>query len=416
MHQRPAQGVAHRRRLDQEFKRIEPPVDGLRIGQRARQPLGEQARPCRRHGQVDRRQERAVARAAQGSRELEVGAGRRIDFEARPARAPGRRRERGPGLELGTLDISQRQGGGGDLSARKRAETVEGFDAVELADPALSRGAIAAVARERRRGNAHLTDNLGKQRFVVHRLRCDDLARLKPRDLRGEACFVRLAERDRPGRQIERGEPVNLPSLARARLLDGDQKTRPAGLEQPLLGDRPGSDQPNDVALDDRLRSPLFRLRRVFQLLADGDPMAERDQAVEVVVGALDWDPAHADVLAFMLAALREDNAQRPACDFRVFEEQLVEVAHPVEQQATRIDRLDFQILRHHRREARNGLRIGVVAGGVHRLNLANQRLLRRIGRELSTPSSSRLRDPYCWACLSSNRFLMSHAAPRFQE
>ena len=88
--ERPAQGVAHRRRLDQEIKRIEPPVDGLRIGQRARQPLGKQARAGGRHGQVDRRQERTFAGAAQGSRELEVGAGRRIDLEARPARAPGR--------------------------------------------------------------------------------------------------------------------------------------------------------------------------------------------------------------------------------------------------------------------------------------------------------------------------------------
>ena len=180
--ERPAQGVAHRRRLDQELKRVEPPVDGLRIGQRAREPLGEQTRPGGGHGQVDRRQERAFARAAQGPRELEVGAGRRIDLEARPARAPRRRRERGPGFELGALDISQRQRGGGDLGAGERAEAVEGFDAIELAHPALGRRAIAAVARERRGGNAHLADDLGKRGFVVHRLRRDDLARLQPRD------------------------------------------------------------------------------------------------------------------------------------------------------------------------------------------------------------------------------------------
>ena len=196
-------------RLDQEIKRIEPPIDSLRVGQRTRQPLGEQASPCGGHGQVDRRQKRTVARAAQGPRELEVGAGRGIDFEARPARAPGRSRERRPGLELGALDISQRERGGGDLGAGERAEAVEGFDAVELADPPFGRRAVAAVARERRRGNAHLTDDLGKRRFFVHGLRSDDLARLKPRDLRGEARFVRLAERDRAGRQIERGEPVN---------------------------------------------------------------------------------------------------------------------------------------------------------------------------------------------------------------
>jgi hypothetical protein len=86
-----------------------------------------------------------------------------------------------------------------------------------------------------------------------------------------------------------------------------------------------------------------------------------------------------------VLAALCEDDAERPARDFRVFEEQLVEVAHSVEQQATGIDRLDFEILRHHRREARGGLGIGAVAGGVHRLNLANQSRTRRTGRKIST-------------------------------
>ena len=101
-------------------------------------------------------------------------------------------RERGPGFELGALDVSQRESRGGDLGTAEGAEAVERFDAIELADPAFSRRAIAPVARERRGRNAHLADNLGKQPFVVDRLRCDDLARLQARDLRGEAGFVGL--------------------------------------------------------------------------------------------------------------------------------------------------------------------------------------------------------------------------------
>jgi hypothetical protein len=88
--QRAAQGLAHRRRLDQEIERIEPPVDGLGVGQRTREPLGEQARPGGRHREIDRRQQRALARAAQGPRELEIGASGGIDFEARSARPPRR--------------------------------------------------------------------------------------------------------------------------------------------------------------------------------------------------------------------------------------------------------------------------------------------------------------------------------------
>ena len=52
-----------------------------RIGQRTREPLGEEPRAGRRHREVDRREKRAFARAAERPGELEIGAGRRIDFE-----------------------------------------------------------------------------------------------------------------------------------------------------------------------------------------------------------------------------------------------------------------------------------------------------------------------------------------------
>ena len=70
--------------------------------------------------------------------------------------------------------------------------------------------------------------------------------------------------------------------------------------------------------------------------------MAERDQPVQVVVGALDRHAAHRDVLAEMLAALGQHDAERARRDLGVLEEQLVEVAHPVEQQAIGIGRLDL--------------------------------------------------------------------------
>ena len=148
-------------------------------------PLGEQAGAGGRDGQVDRRQKRAVARAAQGSRELEIGAGRGIDLEARPARPPRRGRERGPGLQLGALDVGQRERGGGDLGARERAEAVEGFDAIELADPAFRRRAVARRRARAASAGTRISRTIwANTRLVVHRLRCDDFARLEARDLR----------------------------------------------------------------------------------------------------------------------------------------------------------------------------------------------------------------------------------------
>ena len=102
------------------------------------------------------------------------------------------RRESRPGLDLGALDIGQRQGGGGDLGARERAETVECLDAVEFADPTFRGRAVAPFARERRRRQPHIGDDLGKQPLVEDRLRSDNLARLEARNLRGEARLVGL--------------------------------------------------------------------------------------------------------------------------------------------------------------------------------------------------------------------------------
>ena len=126
------QRLARRRRLDQKIERAEPFVDRGGIGQRAREPLGEEPRAGRRHGEIDRRQERALARAAQGSGELEIGAGGGVDFEACAARAPGRGREGRARLELGALDVGQRQRGRRDLGAGEGAEAVERLDPIEF--------------------------------------------------------------------------------------------------------------------------------------------------------------------------------------------------------------------------------------------------------------------------------------------
>ena len=57
-----------------------------------------------------------------------------------------------------------------------------------------------------------------------------------------------------------------------------------------------------------------------------------------------------------MLAALGEHDAERARGDFGVVEEQLVEIAHPVEQEAIRIGGLDLDILLHHRRRPAGAL------------------------------------------------------------
>ena len=152
-----------------------------------------------------------------------------------------------------------------------------------------------------------------------------------------------------------------------------------AGRQQRVLGQRARRDQPDDAAADDRFRPTLPGLGRVLDLLADGDAIALGDQFLEILVGGVDGHAAHRNVVALMLAALGESDAKRPRGDLGVGEEHLVEIAHPVEQQAIRIGRLDLQILRHHRRRRREiggravaGFRIG--AAGIHRRHAIRRR------------------------------------------
>jgi len=59
--------------------------------------------------------------------------------------------------------------------------------------------------------------------------------------------------------------------------------------------------------------------------------MALRDQAMEILIGAVRRHPAHRNILSEMLAALGQHDAERTARDFGVLEKQFVEVAHAVE-------------------------------------------------------------------------------------
>ena len=136
-----------------------------------------------------------------------------------------------------------------------------------------------------------------------------------------------------------------------------------ARVEQRVFGQRARRHQPHHVAAHHALVAARARGGRIFGLLAHRDAMARRDQAMQIVLGALDRHAAHRDVHALMLAALGQHDAERLRGDLGVLEEQFVEIAHPVEQQQAGMGGLDLEILFHHRRDARR--RVGVRGVGV---------------------------------------------------
>jgi hypothetical protein len=112
----------------------------------------------------------------------------------------------------------------------------------------------------------------------------------------------------------------------------------------------PGRDEADDRAIDQRLRpSRLARLRRALGLLGNRDAVPGLDQPRKIRLRRMDRDPAHRDRLALVLAALGERDVEARGCDLRILEEQLEEVAHPVEQQRVPRLILEAPVLGHHR-------------------------------------------------------------------
>ncbi len=195
---------------------------------------------------------------------------------------------------------------------------------------------------------------------------------LEPGDVGGEARAVALGDAEFAGGNIDPAEREAALLARQARARDREQIVVARGIEQRVLGERARRDEAHDIAPHHALSPALARLGGVLDLLADRDPVPERDQAIEIFVGAFDWHPAHRDVAVKMFSALGEHNPERARGELGVLEKKLVEVAHPVEQQAIRIGSLDLDILLHHRGDAARriagsgGIGRGVGAGDVH--------------------------------------------------
>jgi len=91
--------------------------------------------------------------------------------------------------------------------------------------------------------------------------------------------------------------------------------------------------------------------------------LAEPDQLGEVALDRVHRHAGHHHRLAGRLAARGERDVEQAVRLAGVVEEQLVEVAHPVEHQRVRMVRLDAQVLLHHRRVGRQRGLEGLAAG-----------------------------------------------------
>ena len=152
-----------------------------------------------------------------------------------------------------------------------------------------------------------------------------------------------FGQRELARREIEPCDPGPVPAR-----IHGDEQAVALGLEQVGIGDRARRDDAQHLALD----RPFAR-RRVADLLADRDRFAQLHELREVTVDRVVRHAGHRDGRACRLAARRQRDVEKPGRALRVVEEELVEIAHPVEEQLVRMLRLRAEVLLHHRRVLR---------------------------------------------------------------
>ncbi len=222
-----------------------------------------------------------------------------------------------------------------DFGARESAVGVERGDIEKGEEPLFARGAVKAGSCEGRHGSA----SFGRDAFdpVIRGFGEYDFAGREAGKIGAKAQLSGLRHPELSGRDIG---PCDGVAVADDR--DRREEVVLAGIEQAVFGQCAGGNEAGDAALDYRFRTPLLGLGRAFKLLANRDAKALADQGQEISVGCVNRHAAHRDVVAQMLAALRQRDVQRGGSGDRIIKEHLVKIAHPIEEQSIGVVRLDL--------------------------------------------------------------------------
>ncbi len=146
-------------------------------------------------------------------------------------------------------------------------------------------------------------------------------------------------------RHVPRGEvePGNPGAIA----IEHERGKRRVALrvEQSRVGQRAGRDDPRDLALDQSLAR-----RRIADLIDDDGTFAAAEQPDEMLLERVPGHAGHRYRRAAGLPACSQRDVEHARGALGIGVEQLVEVAHPIEQQPVGMLALEPEILLHHRR------------------------------------------------------------------
>ena len=339
--ERIGQRAGRRRRLEQLRHGVLPGEDRTRLGERGEHPVTEQSLAHRRPRPVDDRDDRRAATvAAQRLDELQALARHAVEHHVRAATVDLESPDVGERRELGLTQVGdQRAGrthGGRHLGDAEAVERLRPEEPGQRLDRRVLSEVVDRASGQRAVAATQLLDPV----FAV--LRDEHFGRIDAFDLVEESPRRALEDLELARRKLDPREA----GLAVAGDVDRGKVVRAGAAEEVVLGQRARGDDPDDTTLD----QPLGLLG-VLDLLADRDLLAELDEAAQVAVDRPDRDTGHRDRIVALVACGERDLEQLGGA-LRVVEEQLVEVAHPEEQQRVRVPGLLGDVLGHRRGHA----------------------------------------------------------------
>ena len=310
-------------------------VQHVEPAQRTPQPAPQPATAHRGTRGIEHRGQRVLVTAAEIGIDLEVAQRRRIERDRILARIGNQRIDMGQGAALGFLRIAQQAAGRGN-----RQREVGAAKALEIA------GAELLVQQLRRALQIELPRRAGTQAVAAAQRRTargvlarQQLGRLQAAQFaRQRVLAVDLEHQEAATREIERGDTES-PGGFRHR----HQQRVTVGVEQRFVGQRARRDDARDLAVHRALAG-----RRVTHLLADRHRHPGTHQAREITIDRVVRNTGHRDRHAIRGAAAGQRDVEQLRGTPGVVMEQLVEIAHAVEQQLVRVLCLDAQELLHH--------------------------------------------------------------------
>ena len=293
--------------------------------------------------------------------ELEVAARRRVHPQVQPVALRYQGDDMSKRLRLRPPRVGEQRAGGAD-----RRTEVLAAEAGEIGDAEVGREqALRGVEIELPGGEAGDGECVGQ--FDAGAVGDEHLGRADALELVGQLADGHFGGAEFPAREIQPREPGELALSA-----EGQQDVVRLVVEQRAVGERTGRHDPRHRAFDRALGGG-----RIADLLADRCRFAELHQLREI---RLDRMPRHARHLyrrAGGGAARGQRDIEEPRGLLGVVVEELVEVAHPVEEQQVRMLGLQAEVLLHHWRVSGEH-RARQVAVALHVLSLMG---MRRSGR-----------------------------------